>query len=56
MERHPQALLLCAYIFITFVALLRLVEAQDQTGIIFVVFITFCVELLVPIHFAHMCY
>ncbi|VVA98885.1 unnamed protein product [Arabis nemorensis] len=34
MERHPQVLLLCALIFITFFALLHLVEAQDQKGFI----------------------
>ncbi|XP_019096759.1 PREDICTED: receptor-like protein kinase At3g21340 isoform X2 [Camelina sativa] len=34
MENHPQALRLCALIFITFYALLHLVEAQDQKGFI----------------------
>ncbi|XP_010420548.1 PREDICTED: receptor-like protein kinase At3g21340 [Camelina sativa] len=34
MENHPQALRLCALIFITFYALLHLVEAQDQEGFI----------------------
>ncbi|XP_024015091.1 receptor-like protein kinase At3g21340 isoform X3 [Eutrema salsugineum] len=34
MERQPQSLLLCALIFISFFALLHLIEAQDQQGFI----------------------
>lgn len=65
MEYHPHAIRLCALIFITFNAILHLVEAQDQKGIYIHILLLFLIHfrrnqnmflLSVSIHFVRMCH